>query len=249
MKLKLALFADVHSNLEAISACLVHARALGAQRYAFLGDLVGYGADPVAVLDLIEHYASNGAVVVLGNHDAAAIGRGFDMLNPNAQAAISWTQAQLGDKQRSFLASLPLTVRDDDILFVHASAVAPEQWTYVTGPKAAEESIRAAKANYVFCGHVHEPNLYYAGAGGQPMSFRPMSGTPIPAAKHRQWLAIVGSTGQPRDGNNAACYALFDLERERITFFRVPYDHGTAAQKIRAAGLPERLALRLERGA
>jgi diadenosine tetraphosphatase ApaH/serine/threonine PP2A family protein phosphatase len=249
MKVKLALFADVHSNLEAISACLVHARALGAQRYAFLGDLVGYGADPVAVLDLIEQYAADGAVVVLGNHDAGALGRGIDMLNPGGQAAITWTQAQLGDKQRAFLASLPLTVRDDDILFVHASAVAPEQWTYVTGPKEAEESIRAANANYVFCGHVHEQKLYYSGAGGRPMPFRPISGTPIPAARHRQWLAIVGSAGQPRDGKNKACYALFDPERERITFFRVPYDHGAAAQKIRAAGLPERLALRLERGA
>ena len=248
MKLKLALFADVHSNLEAISACLVHAQALGAQRYAFLGDLVGYGADPVAVLDLIEQYAANGAVVVLGNHDAAAMGRGIDSLSPNAQTAITWTQAQLGDKQRNFLASLPLTVREDDVLFVHASAVAPEEWTYVTGPKEAEESIRAAKVNYVFCGHVHEQKLYYAGAGGRPMPFRPISGTPIPAARYRQWLAIVGSAGQPRDGMNAACYALFDPERERLTFFRVPYDHGTAAQKMRAARLPERLAIRLERG-
>src|SRR5471030_1560408 len=102
MKLKLALFADVHSNLEAISACLAHARALGAQRYAFLGDLVGYGADPVAVLDLIELYAADGAVVVLGNHDAAAIGRKVDFLSPNAEAAITWTQAQLGEKQHSF---------------------------------------------------------------------------------------------------------------------------------------------------
>ncbi len=247
--MKLALFADVHSNLEAITACLGHARALGAQRYAFLGDLIGYGADPVAVLDLIEQHAADGAVVVLGNHDAAAIGRSTDILNPNAQAAITWTQAQLGKKQRAFLANLPLTVRDDDILFVHASAIAPEQWIYITGPTEAQESISAAQANYVFCGHVHEQKLYYTGAGGRPMPFRPVPGTPIPAAKHRQWLAIVGSAGQPRDGNNAACFALFDLERERLTFFRVPYDHGTAAQKIRAAGLPERLALRLERGA
>lgn len=150
MKSKLALFADVHSNLEAVNACLEHARGLGAERFAFLGDLIGYGADPVAVLDLIEQYTANGAIVVLGNHDAAAIGRSTDFLNSSAQAAIDWTQTQLGEKQRGFLASLPLTVREDDILFVHASAVAPEQWIYVTGPKQAEESIIAAEANYVF---------------------------------------------------------------------------------------------------
>jgi len=66
--------------------------------------------------------------------------------------------------------------------------------------------------------------------------------------RHRQWLAIVGSAGQPRDRNNKACYALADLDRSRLTFFRVPYDHGLAAQKIRSAGLPERVARRLERG-
>jgi predicted phosphodiesterase len=148
--MKLALFADIHSNLEAMTACLAHARAMGAQSYAFLGDLIGYGADPVAVLDQIEQYAADGAVVVLGNHDEAVIGRSTDPLNPNAQAALAWTQAQLGERQRAFLANLPLTVRDDDILFVHASAVAPERWIYVTGPADAEDSITAAKANYVF---------------------------------------------------------------------------------------------------
>lgn len=246
--MKLALFADIHSNLEALGACLAHARALGAERYAFLGDLVGYGADPVAVLDLIEQYADNGAVVVLGNHDAAAVGQNAELLNSNARAAIEWTQAQLGERQRAFIASLPLTVRDGDIFFVHASAAGPEQWIYVTDPNQAEASMRAANANYLFCGHVHEPKLYYAGADGHPMPFRPISGTPIPTPRHRQWLAIVGSAGQPRDGNNQACYALFDAARERITYFRVAYDHVTAAQKIRAAGLPERLVLRLERG-
>ncbi len=247
--MKLALFADIHSNLEAITACLAHAQALGADRYAFLGDLVGYGADPLAVLDIIEQYAADGAVVVLGNHDAAAVGRPADPLNASAQAAIAWTQAQLGDRQRAFLTALPLTVRDGNTLFVHASAAAPERSIYVTGPAEAERSIRAGNAVYIFCGHVHEPKLYYLGADGRPMPFRPVSGTPIPIGKHRQWLAIVGSAGQPRDRINKACYAIADLERSRLTFFRVPYDHDSAAQKIRAAGLPERLARRLERGA
>ena len=246
--MKLALFADIHSNLEAITACLAHAQAQGADRYAFLGDLVGYGADPMVVLDLIEQHAAKGAVVVLGNHDAAVIGRSTDPMTPHAQAAIVWTQAQLGERQRAFLAKLPLSVREANMLFVHASAAAPERWTYVTSPVQAERSMRAAKATYVFCGHVHQQVLYYMGASGRPMPFQPVSGTPIPLGHHRCWLAIVGSAGQPRDGNNEACYALADLERGRLTFFRVPYDHGSAARKIRAAGLPERLALRLERG-
>jgi diadenosine tetraphosphatase ApaH/serine/threonine PP2A family protein phosphatase len=233
--MKLALYADIHSNLEALRACLAHAQALGADRHAFLGDLVGYGADPVAVLDLVEHHAANGAVVVLGNHDAAAAGRPAGQMNANAHAAIVWTQAQLGERQRAFLEALPLTVTDGDMLFVHASAAAPERWIYVTDAADAEQSLSAASANYIFCGHVHQPRLYFMGTGGRPMPFVPVPGIPIPTEAHRRWLAIVGSTGQPRDGNNAACYAFFDQERERITFFRVPYDHRTAAQKIRAA--------------
>jgi len=246
--MKLALFADIHSNLEAITACLQHARSLGAERFAFLGDLVGYGADPVAVLDLIEDHAAQGAVVVLGNHDAAAIGRVVDPLNSGAETAIAWTRTQLGDKQRAFLSGLPLTARDGDMLFVHASAAAPERSIYVTRPAQAERSIKAGNAGYIFCGHVHEQKLYFVGADGRPMPFQPVPGTPVPIGKHRQWLAIVGSAGQPRDRNNAACYAFADLERATLTFFRVPYDFSSAAAKIRAAGLPERLARRLERG-
>jgi diadenosine tetraphosphatase ApaH/serine/threonine PP2A family protein phosphatase len=247
--MKLALFADIHSNLEAITACLAHARALGADRYAFLGDLVGYGADPVAVLDLIEQHAADGAAVVLGNHDAAAIGRSAELMNAHAQAAILWTRTQLGPRQRAFIDALPLTIEDEDMLFVHASAAEPARWTYVTDAAAAEQSIGAGNSKYIFCGHVHEQNLYYIGTGGRPMPFHPVPGTPIPTTRNRQWLAIVGSAGQPRDGNNAACYAFFDRERERLTFFRIPYDYAAAAQKVRSAGLPERLALRLERGA
>jgi len=119
----------------------------------------------VAVLDLIEQYAADGAVVVLGNHDAAALGSPDDTLNSNAQTAIAWTQSQLGERQRAFLGGLPLTVRDDNILFVHASADAPGEWTYVTGPAEAEASILAGNAGYIFCGHVHEQKLFYMGAG------------------------------------------------------------------------------------
>jgi len=247
--MKLALFADLHSNLEAITACLAHANALGASRYAFLGDLIGYGADPVPVLDLVESHAAQGAVVVLGNHDAAAVGRPSDPLRANAKTAIEWTRTQLRERDRVFLAGLPLIVRDGNILFVHASAAAPERSIYITGPVEAEQSMRAGNAAYLFCGHVHEPKLYYMGANGWPLPFRPVYGTAIPIEAHRQWLAIVGSAGQPRDRSTKACYAMADLERARLTFYRVAYDHELAAQKIRAAGLPERLARRLERGA
>jgi len=169
-------------------------------------------------------------------------------LNSQALAAIAWTRKRLTTRQLGFLEALPTTVREDDRLFVHASAEVPERWTYITGVRQATMSMEAANAAMVFCGHVHEQRLYFMGEGRLATAFRPVPGTPIPTLGRRRWLAIVGSAGQPRDRNTAASYALADLERERITFFRVPYDFESAAQKIRRAGLPERLARRLERG-
>jgi diadenosine tetraphosphatase ApaH/serine/threonine PP2A family protein phosphatase len=246
--MKLALIADVHSNLEALSACLSHAEVHGIEHWAFLGDLVGYGADPEAVVDIVMAYAATGAIVVLGNHDAAAVGLGSEHMNETAERAIEWTRGRLKPSHKEFLASLPLAERVGDALFVHASAVAPERWIYVTDPLRAAHSIEAAGATYVFCGHVHEPALYYQGADARPQRFRPAAGVMLPVARHRRWLTVVGSCGQPRDGNPASCYAVFDTERAELTFFRIPYDHFVAARKIRDAGLPEKLAQRIERG-
>lgn len=246
--MKLALLSDVHSNLEALNACLEHARAQGAERYAFLGDLVGYGPDPVAVVERIEEHVQRGAIAVMGNHDAAVLGRLSDYMNEEAAAAVEWTRTQLREGHRAFLESLPLTLRDEDRFFVHASAAAPEKWIYVVDALRAAYSIEAGAATYLFCGHVHEPTLYYIAAAGRPRPFTPVPGTPIPVGRHRRWLAIVGSAGQPRDGNLAACYAMFDTDKSLLTYHRVPYDYGSTARKMRAAGLPESLAWRIEHG-
>ncbi|MCM2332452.1 MAG: metallophosphatase family protein [Anaeromyxobacteraceae bacterium] len=247
--MKLALLADIHSNLEGLTACLEHAAEQGAEAYAFVGDLVGYGADPVAVLEVVERHVAAGALVVKGNHDAAILDDGADTMNKSAEAAVEWTRAQLGERQRAFLAGLPLTAGRDDVFLVHASADRPGDWTYVSDPLRAGQSLAAARGTWVFSGHVHEQMLYYQGAAGRPLQFKPQVGVAIPVPAHRRWLAVVGSAGQPRDGNTAAAYALFDTSRRSLTFFRVPYQWSVAAGKIRAAGLPEGLARRLERGA
>jgi diadenosine tetraphosphatase ApaH/serine/threonine PP2A family protein phosphatase len=244
----LAIFSDLHANLDSLRACLEHAEDRGAERFAFLGDLVGYGAEPGAVVDLVAEYAGRGAVVLQGNHDAAIEGGGRG-LNDDAYEAVEWTRSALSPAQKEFLAKLPLIVRDDDLCFVHSSADRPERWIYVQTNGAARESIEAANATYTFAGHVHDQVLYFHTPTGKTAPFRPTSGSVVPVPSHRRWHAIVGSVGQPRDGNPAAAYALFDSAREEMTFFRVAYDHLAAAAKIRAAGLPEALALRIERGA
>jgi diadenosine tetraphosphatase ApaH/serine/threonine PP2A family protein phosphatase len=243
----LALLADIHANLDALDACLAHAASRGASRYAFLGDLVGYGADPGAVVERIAEHAKRGAIVVKGNHDAAIAGTP-SYLNETAAAAIAWSRGVLSPAQRDFLEALPICVREDTSCFVHASAAFPERWDYVDSPSAALRSVRAAGTAYTFCGHVHHQVLY-GEAGGQMVAFHPRAGVSIPVPPHRAWLAVAGSVGQPRDGDPSACYALADSGLGSITFHRVAYDHFAAARKIRAAGLPEMLAYRVERGA
>ena len=248
--MKIALLADTHSNLEALTACLDHARREGAETHGFLGDLVGYGADPRAVLDLVMEHASRGALVVRGNHDDAALdAAGDEGFNLAAKKAAEWTREVLLPAHRDFLGALPFEIRHEALYLVHGSAAGPEKHVYVTDARSASASLaRSGGATWVVCGHVHEPALYFTVGGTRPVPFKPVPGVAIPVPTRRQWLAIVGSVGQPRDGNTAACYALLDTDRATMTFHRVPYDWEAAAQKILAAGLPERLAVRLRKG-
>jgi diadenosine tetraphosphatase ApaH/serine/threonine PP2A family protein phosphatase len=232
----LALLSDLHANLEALHACLKHARSSGARRYAFLGDLVGYGADPRAVVELVRQHAAEGAVIVQGNHDAAVAGS-VNGMNEDARQGVAWTREALDAEARAWLSSLPLSAREGEICFVHATAADPRGWTYVEDAASAEKSVRASGATWTFSGHVHRQMLWFG--SDRMKAFRPTSGVTLPVGRNRKWLATVGSVGQPRERNPAAAYALFDLKRETLTFHRVPYDHAAAAKKIRAAGLPE----------
>lgn len=242
----LALLSDIHANLEALEACLKHAHEQGAQRFAFLGDFVGYGGDPAAVVAILMRYASSGAVLVKGNHDDA-VDRDAAYMNAPARESLALARRELSAEQKGFLAGLQLCVRESRLCFVHSSAARPEAWTYVDSPAAAAASVRAAETTYTFSGHVHEQMLF-AELEARATAYRPLSGRPVPVGAHRRWLALVGSVGQPRDGRPAAGYTLFDDAVERITFFRVPYDHHAAAEKIRRAGLPAGLAYRVEKG-
>jgi diadenosine tetraphosphatase ApaH/serine/threonine PP2A family protein phosphatase len=243
--MRLALLSDIHANLQALDACLEHAQAQRAERFAFLGDMVGYGADPSAVVDRIMQLTEEGAVAIKGNHDAMAVNPP-EQVTTIGDTTAHWTHNQLSPARRAWLDALPLTVHDDAVLLVHASANEPELWRYVYDERAAVASLDASSAwagvRYVFGGHVHR------GAADDLMMFVPQAGVAIPVPLHRQWLATVGSVGQPRDGKPLAMYALFDTERKRLTFHRVAYDHPGAAAAIRRAGLPDYFAARLEEG-
>jgi diadenosine tetraphosphatase ApaH/serine/threonine PP2A family protein phosphatase len=243
----IAFFADIHANRQAFSACLAQARDHGAERFVLLGDYVGYGADPewtvTAVMDLVD----KGAMAVLGNHDNA-IGNPREQMNAEAQMAIEWTRGELGPAQREFLASLPLTREEDDRLYVHSEANNPKNWVYVKSVAEAARSLSTTPAQITFCGHIHQPALYSMSATAKMTSFTPTTGFAIQLLPGRRWLAVLGSVGQPRDGNPAASYAMLDTERRELTYCRAPYDIEQAAAQIRKKGLPIWLADRLRVG-
>jgi diadenosine tetraphosphatase ApaH/serine/threonine PP2A family protein phosphatase len=246
--MKLALLTDLHANREAFESCLDAARRAGAERFALLGDFVGYGADPGWVLDRVMELVREGAIVVRGNHDEGVVQGPRPTMTDDAKRAVYWTREQLGDAQLAFLESLPFTVQDGELLFVHANAFSPRSWEYVASRNDALRSMQATSARLTFCGHMHEPMLYNLSGTGKLVTFVPAPGVEIPISPLRQWLVIPGAVGQPRDGNPAACWALFDTVQGQLTFHRTPYDHEQAATKVLAAGLPAYLAQRLRDG-
>lgn len=243
----IGIMTDIHGNREALSACLMHARLLEVERLIFLGDYVGYGADPAWVVETVQGLVGEGAVGLLGNHDAAVDGSDEDM-NDVAKAAIRWTRTQLGADHRAFLSGLPLIHEEGSVLYVHANGYAPARWDYMSDLGQALKHFNRVEAHITFCGHVHVPMLYHMSTTAKVGAFTPVPGNDIPLLPTRSWLAVVGAVGQPRDGVAAASYAVFDTARQNLRYVRVPYDAATAARKVREAGLPEGLALRLEQG-
>jgi diadenosine tetraphosphatase ApaH/serine/threonine PP2A family protein phosphatase len=239
----IAFFADIHANRQAFSACLAQAREHGAERTVLLGDYVGYGADPEWTVDTVMDLVGNGAMAVLGNHDSAINHR--LQMNVEAQVAIEWTRGELGAPARQFLESLPLTLQDAARLYVHSEASDPKSWIYVQGTEEAARSIAATPAHITFCGHIHQPAIYTMSATAKMTAFTPTTGAAIPLAPGRRWLAVLGSVGQPRDGNPAASYLMLDTDKRELTYCRAPYDVESAAAAIRKQGLPAWLADRL----
>lgn len=245
--MRVAILSDIHANREAFEACLTDATRRGAQRLVLLGDIVGYGADAVWAVRRAMELAASGAVVIKGNHDEAAV-RDRGGMTEDAAAAAAWTLSVLDAEAKAWLEALPLEVEEADRLYVHADARDPAGWHYVREPDDARRSLDATQARIVLCGHTHIPALFGLTAAAKLVGFTPVAGAAVPLLRPRRWLAVLGAVGQPRDGDPAAAYAMLDTAASDYTLLRVPYDAAASGAKIRAAGLPERLATRLLRG-
>jgi len=245
--MRIAFLTDIHANRQAFEAVLAAVAAQGAHRIVLLGDIVGYGGDPVWCLERTRALVAAGAVAVRGNHDQAATDLSSGM-SAAAQEAITWTRGQLSPDHKHFLAGLPLTVREDDRLYVHADGSAPGRFRYALDAADAATHFDGCADRLTFCGHVHQPMLYCRGDSGRVTAFQPTTGCSVPLLQQRRWLAVIGSVGQPRDGDPAAAFGLLDTDTCELTFLRVAYDIDAAAARIRDAGLPDTLATRLYGG-
>lgn len=253
--MSIALIADVHANLEALDACLQAAHQAGARHHVFLGDLVGYGPQPAEVVDRVRELVDAGrAQALLGNHDEAAVmpperlATRLRGMHPDARAVLAWTAERLDADRAAFLRALPLAIDTSEALYVHANAWAPAGWAYVASALEAGRSMMATRQRVSFCGHVHVPALYHLRADGRVAGFDPVPGETIPLVGTRRWMGLPGSCGQPRDGDPAACWALFDPVAGTLRFERTPYDHEATVARLAAAGLPSRLGERLLQG-
>jgi len=225
---------------------LADARALGVGPGAVvcLGDIVGYGADPEAVVDLMLGYD---AIAVAGNHDYAAAGLlDVEWFNPFARAAAEWTAERLHPAQSRYLSGLPLVREHLGAVLVHASPEDPEEWPYLVSPGDGVRAFAAFSTPLCFVGDSHLPAVWIRYEDGRVDFAR--GAARLTLGPEERYLINVGSVGQPRDGDPRAAWGLLDTARRSFEVRRVPYDVDGVARTIRKVGLPPELGDRLLAG-
>ena len=239
--MRIAILSDIHANLEALEAVLADAQAQTCTQFVCLGDVVGYNANPGECVKIIQDLE---CPVVKGNHDEqASIVASTESFNELAEEAISWTRDHLSADDKAWLADLRLTSQVHDFTIVHATLDAPGQWGYVFNELDAAASFTYQHTSLCFFGHTHWPTAFV-----RDDNVRRIPVGQIVLAPERRYFINGGSVGQPRDRDWRAAYCILHTDRQIVEQRRVKYDLATAQKKIRAAGLPDRLAGRLAVG-
>ncbi len=251
--MRLLILSDIHSNLEALEACLAAASAW--DRFVNLGDTVGYAADPNAVISRVRPF---GGLAVRGNHDHAVLDlKQIESFNPVAAQAVQWTRNHLTPENLAWLSAVPVGPVYEPALggveFVHGSPAGEDE--YIANEHAARAAFAASTAPLVFFGHTHI-QLALAYKGDEIEVIEPSYASKRGRAERcdlfleedTRYLVNPGSVGQPRDGDWRAAFAVYDSNQRQVSFWRVPYEVELTQQKIIAAGLPYRLASRLAEG-
>jgi predicted phosphodiesterase len=239
--MKYAIIADIHGNWEAFQVVLADIKAQNCDHIVCLGDVVGYNANPKECLKIIRDM---NIPCVKGNHDEyCSTDEYLEGFNPHAADAVHWTRQQLNADEKAWLRDLKYTRMAANFTMVHATLDAPQRWGYVFDKLAAAASFPYQNTQICFFGHTHVPVAFMrdtAVRGGTYSKFK------IDPAK--KYFVNVGAVGQPRDNNPKSAYVIYDMNAGTVELRRLDYDIATAQKKIRAVGLPDRLAERLEYG-
>lgn len=242
--MRYAFLGDIHSNTEALEVVLASIKSENIDKIVCLGDIVGYGAEPERCINMIRDLKCD---VIAGNHDWAAVGKvSIDCFNAYAKAAAIWTREQLSQEHKDWILTLPLVLTYPDCAVAHGTFHQPEAFNYIQTVFDAQQSFEALKkvgAQLGFLGHSHVPVGFF---DTDPITYT--LDADIPLDDDMAIMVNAGSVGQPRDENNKASYAILDTDVKQVSIRRIEYDIDAAANKIRQAGLPEILALRLYQG-
>jgi len=240
------IFSDLHSNLESLQSFSQIIKTIEHDKKVFLGDLVGYGADPNACVDWVRE---NADIILGGNHDYAVTGKTeLTYMNPHAYLACLWTRRKLTPENKEFLRGLPCEIVEGEIHWVHSSPFEPERWHYVVSRADGKINFDHFSTRLCFLGHSHRPVVIEQeqGQGGAITDCgAPATWELLP--DHR-YIINVGSLGQPRDGNPKPAFVIYDSTLRTLEYRRYEYDFASAQRKILAAGLPSHLAERLSMG-
>ncbi|HET7676348.1 MAG TPA: metallophosphoesterase family protein [Candidatus Limnocylindrales bacterium] len=239
--MRIAVLSDIHGNVPALAAVLAALAPYDAIWQ--LGDIVGYGPEPDAV---VARLRDEGALGVCGNHDAAALGRiDADWFNDDARTAVLWSAGQLSESSRAWLAELPERHVEAGFTLVHGSPRDPV-WEYLYSTPVARANLDAFETRHCLVGHTHVP-LVFREEDGVLETLAPSDGSTL-SLDGRRTMINPGSVGQPRDGDPRASALLIDTEAATVTWRRVEYDVAETQRLMRQAGLPPRLIERLSHG-
>ncbi|MCK4857858.1 MAG: metallophosphoesterase family protein [candidate division Zixibacteria bacterium] len=241
--MKYALISDVHGNLQALQAVLSDLRDTDIDELLFLGDAVGYGANPNEVVDIVD---SECKVCIVGNHDASALGLTSTYnFNIYAKASIHYTISVLVPKSIDLMSTYRMSHQFDGILLTHATPSRPEAWKYCLTRRQAKSEFDHFDTQLCFTGHTHWPMIFSRGSQGNIGVEPPGDLLLKPDYKY---LVNVGSVGQPRDGDHRAAYVIYDSDKKKLMYRRVAYDITSAQNAMAKAKLPRFLIDRLSSG-
>lgn len=239
---------DIHANLEALDACLDDASARGYDESLILGDIVGYGPDPNAVIDRVQ--ALKPLAIVRGNHDKVALGMSqAEGFHAAARAAAHWMLESLTDENRAWLASLPMgpLVLEHGVEICHGAPF--DEDAYVFDELDARQAFDRLREPLCFYGHTHFAVAFrLTGELLEVVGPFPGQDSTLKIDDGAKYLVNPGSVGQPRDGDPRAAYAIYDSAAQQVDLIRVAYPIEATQEKMRRAGLPEPLSRRLTAG-